>query len=76
MLNSDGMDIHQVSAFCDTDLTYIKNHYYHPDLLSPEILDKLDKGHQRQVKKIYTIRDIEPTYLRIDGAIREFSQVL
>ena len=76
MLNGDGMDIHEVSEFCDTDITYIKNHYYHPDLLSPEILDKLDKGHQRQVKKKYTISDIEPTYKRIEGAIREFSQVL
>ena len=52
MLNSGGMQLHEVSEFCDTDITYIKKHYYHPDLLSPEILDKLDVGHDRETKKV------------------------
>ncbi len=67
-LNSDGMDIHEVSEFCDTSIEYIKKHYYHPDLLSPEILDKLDKCHDRSVKKRSKLFGFA-----IDESIRELS---
>ena len=62
------MDIHEVSEFCDTSIEYIKKHYYHPDLLSPEILDKLDKCHDRSVKKRSKLFGFA-----IDESIRELS---
>ncbi|WP_288239541.1 site-specific integrase [uncultured Prochlorococcus sp.] len=76
MLQSDGMELHEVSAFCDTSPEYIRKHYYHHDNLSPEILDKLDKGHHRYLKGVVTIKDYEPPFKKFDSSIKEFSKVL
>ena len=42
-LNS-GHPIQEIAAHCDTSIEYIQKHYYHPDLMSSQMIDNLELG--------------------------------
>ena len=51
--------LHKVATYCDTSIPYIDKHYYHPDLLSEESINDMEKGTIKRSKKLFGFKQVE-----------------